>query len=99
MDADPSKAFPANLQGHVVQCTCVEDALAVIRADAVLHDRELGSPGELYRWASVLRRYGHDLLATALSNRAGRLRAAEILLNMAGFGIPKPIAGIQCPSD
>jgi hypothetical protein len=88
MDADP-QSFAASLQGYAVECMTVEDAIAVIRADAVLRDKEVCKPAELDRLAAIVTRYGHPRFAEALSNRAVRLRAAEFLLNMTGYEIPR----------
>jgi hypothetical protein len=88
MDTDP-QTFGASLQGYAVECTTVEDAIAVIRADAVLREKEACKPAELDRLAAVVLRYGHHRFAEALSNRAVRLRAAEFLLNMTGYEFPR----------
>jgi len=89
MEVNRPAAFAANLQGYAVECITVEDAIAVIRADGVLSDREVSKPMELDRLAAVLTRYGHVRFAEALSHRAVRLRAAEFLLGMAGCEVPK----------
>jgi hypothetical protein len=89
MEDDQLKGFAANLQGFAVECGTVEDAIAIIRADAVLSDREVGTPAELDRLAEVLTRYGQPRFAEAVAHRAVRLRAAEFLLNMTGYEVPK----------
>lgn len=89
MKPDASETFAASLQGYAVECTTVEDAMAVIRADAVLRDKEVCGPVELDRLAAVVTRYGYPQFAETLSGRAIQLRTAEFLLNVTGHEIPK----------
>jgi hypothetical protein len=75
------ETFHVPLEGFIVECESVADAVAVKNADEVLSDRGLSSyaPVELDRLADVLTRYGRQSAANVLRSEAQRRRAAAFL--------------------
>jgi hypothetical protein len=88
MDGKPPRPFVAYFRGHVISCETVEDAVAIIRADAVFRDREVSQPPELERLAAVLSKYNRYRFAESLLRQASRLRAAQYLLQLTGLELP-----------
>jgi hypothetical protein len=91
--------FLARLQGELVECENVDDAVAILTADRFLARRELAyRPFELDQLAAVLLRYGRPDAAQKLSAEAWRMRAAD-LLNQSGLvasGGPVHVARGPC---
>jgi hypothetical protein len=80
--------FLAPLQGRLVQCNCVEDAVAIKTADALLRNGDTCTASELQRLAGILTRYNCHDEAAKLTNRATRQRAAEFLRRSTGYQRP-----------
>jgi hypothetical protein len=80
--------FPAPLQGRLVECTCVGDAVAIKTADALLRDGDACTASELQRLAGILTRYQCQDEADKLTHRASRLRAAQFLRETTGYRRP-----------
>jgi hypothetical protein len=74
----------ASLEGELIECKLHSDAEAINRADVLLREATLGTPGELHALAVVLVRYGCQRAAERLTNRASRLRAALFLTECLG---------------
>ena len=85
MDGD---IFLAPLDGRLVECTSIEDAVAIKTADGLLRNGDACTASELHRLAGILIRYGCQLEADRLSNRAIRLRAAQFLNEATGTSSP-----------
>jgi hypothetical protein len=80
--------FLVGLQGRLVKCTSLADAVAVKTADALLRDGDSSTPSELQRLACVLMRYDCPSEAEQLTHKASRLRAAEFLTHTVGYRRP-----------
>jgi hypothetical protein len=82
--------FVVNLQGVLVSCDSLDDAVAVKTANDVLRWQSAGdfTPRELDRFAGVLIRYGRDAEAETLSHLSCRMRAALFLANSVGYERP-----------
>jgi hypothetical protein len=76
--------FLVGLQGRLVECRSLKDAVAVKTAEDLLRDRWSSTPSELHRLADVLTRCGCQDEAELLTHRASRLRAAGFLTLTAG---------------
>jgi uncharacterized small protein (DUF1192 family) len=78
------------LQGWMVECVSIEDAVSVKNADAFISGRETNiySPAELDEMAAILRRYGRKSAAEMLTGQASRMRAAEFLQTSVGYQRP-----------
>ncbi len=86
VDNSDADVFLASLQGNVVQCSTVEDAIAIKTADSLLRDGGVATSSELDRLADVVTRYGCLKAGELLSHRASRQRAAEFLVHTAISG-------------
>jgi hypothetical protein len=73
--------FQVPLQGFMVECESIEDAVAVKNSDAFICGRDTVTytPAELETMAAVLKRYGRRSAAEILVGQANRIRAAELL--------------------
>ena len=82
--------FQVPLQGWIVECKSIEDAVAVKRANAILSDLDVDptTPIELNTLASILMLYGRKSAADALAQRASRIRAAAFLTENLGYTRP-----------
>jgi hypothetical protein len=80
--------FLVALQGRLVTCTSLKDAVAIKTADALLRDGDSSTASELYRLAVVLTRYDCPSEAQQLTRKASRLRAAEFLTRTVGYQRP-----------
>ena len=85
MDGD---VFLVPLNGRSVECTSIEDAIAIKTADDLLRDGDACTPSELHRLAGILTRYGCRPEAEKLSSRASRIRAAQFLKETIGYERP-----------
>jgi hypothetical protein len=80
--------FLAPLQGRLVACQSIEDAVAVKTADALLRNGDNGTAAELQRLAGILVRYDCHDEAERLAHRVSRLRAAQFLNDTTGYQRP-----------
>jgi hypothetical protein len=85
MDGD---IFLAPLDGQTVECTSIEDAVAIKTADGLLRNGDTCTESELRRLAGILIRYGRQHEAERLSNRVSRIRAAQFLEETIGYQRP-----------
>lgn len=69
---DGSDVFLAPLQGRLVECISIEDAVAIKTANGIIGNSESRrfSPFALDRLVVVLRRYGCDTAADAIAKRS-----------------------------
>jgi hypothetical protein len=89
-DNESPDLFVANLQGELVSCDSLDDAVAVKTANDILRYRTDCdfTPRELDRLAGVLIRYGRDADAETLSHYSSRQRAALFLRHSVGYERP-----------
>jgi hypothetical protein len=83
--------FLARIQGRVVPCKDVYDAIAINKADGLLDDGQPSTGSELQRLAEILRRYHCDEEAEKLGHRACRVRAMEYLSHSVSYEPPSQI--------
>jgi hypothetical protein len=85
--------FRVPLEGWVVECETVEEAMAIQDANAILVGRNLFaySPADIDRIVAVLKRHGRESAAEALHRKASRMRAALFLKYSAGYESPMKI--------
>ena len=78
---DESDVFLVALQGHLVGCITLEDAIAIKDANGILSntDDRSCSPFKLGRLVMVLKRYGCLSAAEELERWSSRLRAEQLL--------------------
>ena len=81
--------FIVSLQGWVIQCSSVDDAVAIKKADGILSngDGHQQSPVELCRLAFILKKFDCLDAAKSLEHRAVRQRAKAVL-KKAGYESP-----------
>jgi hypothetical protein len=82
--------FCVPLQGWMVECASVEDAVSVKNADAILSGQDAFdySSAELVTLATTLKRYGRQSAADVLTAMAARLRAAMFLRDRVRYERP-----------
>jgi hypothetical protein len=80
--------FLAPLQGKRVECSSIEDAVAVKTADALLRNGDACTTTELRRLSCILAKYNCHEAAERLSQMAARQRAAEYLTRTVGYERP-----------
>jgi hypothetical protein len=76
-----SDVFVAEFQREFIECTSVDDAVALMTADTLLQSDSAQdcTPRELDRLIDVLVRYGQTAAATTFRRISARLRAAAFL--------------------
>ena len=89
-EPEPPDQFVVTLQGELVSCDSLDDAVAVKTANDILRDRTDSdfTPRELDRLAAVLMRYGRDAEAETLSHYSSQQRAAQFLAKTVGYERP-----------
>ena len=85
-----SGLFPVPLQGWMVECESIQDAVAVKNADAFISGRDtvVYTPVELDDLATACKRYGRHSAADILNAQASRMRAAAYLQDSIGYKGP-----------
>ncbi len=83
---NPTEDFQVPLEGFVVECVSIEDAIVIQKADAILSGRDdsVHTPAELGRIAAVLTSYGRESAADAIKGHASRTAAAASLTESVG---------------
>jgi hypothetical protein len=82
--------FRIPLEGWIVECESVEDAIAVTNANAILSNQSTFAyaPADLEQLADVLLRYGRQTAVDTLKRLASRMRAAAFLKDSIGYETP-----------
>jgi hypothetical protein len=77
--------FITPLRGRLVNCSSLDDAVAVRTANDLLESPDGETAAECQRLAAILTRYDCVDEAQELSHRASRLRAAQFLKDSVGY--------------
>src|SRR5436190_21468649 len=77
-------SFLVSFQGSTVECSSLEDAVAIQAAETILEAAAARheSPAELDRIAAVLSNYGRDEAAQRVGNLASPIRAMQFVLGV-----------------
>ena len=91
--------FLGRVQGRVIHCESVQDAIAINTVDALLKNSDVCTASELQRLGAVLVRYHCHDEAEKLSHLASRPRAMQLLTGSVGYERPNNTLSSWCRAN
>ncbi len=82
--------FAVALEGELVHCDCMNDAVAIKNANHVLsnHAEHHYDWHEVEKMAEIAERYGRHLESESLKRHCAQMRAAQFLYDKTGYQRP-----------